>query len=399
MLKGLMKKAGVKLITPHAEYSFEDEQDDFISDIMAVIAKWERGQIMRRMQRGMEEFVRRGGMWGGGRRVYGYQFDGEKFVPVAEEWVVVKEIFRLARNWGVARIAEYLTEKGIPSPMGKGKWSATTVRMIIYNPVYAGRLAWRKRNKIRYRRNPVTDGMEHWVYSPIPVLNPVVSWEEWISVLKRLAKRSSGRPAKYTYYLRGILKCPVCGKGMCGKGKPKIRMKYYYCPREDYRRHIPARNVEYILPIIFERISKSPETIAKIKEAMVIQLPASPLEELEKRRQALEEARKRAVRLCIMGHITEEELEEELGEINRKIEMIEQEIAVAIQGRELRELYDFFEVLRGLEWDDLTEEQKREFAQFVIESVEINPQTREIQKVSLHPLFKYAENFVFNAEN
>jgi hypothetical protein len=276
--------------------------------------------------------------------------------------------------------------------MGKGEWHSNTIRTILFNPIYAGKAAWRKRNHKPYCSNPVSEGIDNWVFSPVPVLDPIVSWEEWVSILKKMADHPSGRPAHYTYYLTGILKCPVCGKGMFGKGRPKRNQKYYGCINRDCPL-IPARNVEYILPAIFQKISKSPETIMKVKEMMSTQLPAFPLEELEKRRQALEEARKRAVRLCIMGHITEEELEEELGEINRKIEIVEQEIAVAIQGRELRELYDFFEVLRGLEWDDLTEEQKREFARLVIESIEIDPQTKEIQKVNLHSLFKYAENF------
>ncbi|MCC7193624.1 MAG: recombinase family protein [Phycisphaeraceae bacterium] len=73
----------------------------------------------------------------------------------------VREIFRLyvEENRGFKAVADALNRAGIPSPRSaawsermKGKWSTTTVRAILVNPVYTGDMVWNRRTDARFHR-------------------------------------------------------------------------------------------------------------------------------------------------------------------------------------------------------------------------------------------------------
>jgi len=87
----------------------------------------------------------------------------------------VVEIFdRYLAGWGFKEIANHLNRPGGPAPPRHvdsqrntaGKWSKTTIRAILENPVYTGRLYW---NRLDFRAAKLGEGSvlrrseEEWV--------------------------------------------------------------------------------------------------------------------------------------------------------------------------------------------------------------------------------------------
>lgn len=76
------------------------------------------------------------------RRCYGYKHDEkEKLVIDEKEAEVVRLIFRMSKEGGsLSQIAQALQEQGIPSPRGKAVWSRESLRKILNNEKYLGKV-------------------------------------------------------------------------------------------------------------------------------------------------------------------------------------------------------------------------------------------------------------------
>lgn len=108
-------------------------------------SKAEREAILTRLQRGRSHAVQLG-YWPLGRAPYGYRLervqDGRRQRPRLaihdEEAETVRRIFRLHKEGlSLRRIAQALGD--VPSPRG-GTWSAQTLKQILDNPVYRGKV-------------------------------------------------------------------------------------------------------------------------------------------------------------------------------------------------------------------------------------------------------------------
>jgi DNA invertase Pin-like site-specific DNA recombinase len=65
IIKDAFRKGRVKLVTPSQEYDFENEDQEFISDLFSRISAYEKKKILRRMMRGKWEKTRQGKFVGG----------------------------------------------------------------------------------------------------------------------------------------------------------------------------------------------------------------------------------------------------------------------------------------------------------------------------------------------
>jgi len=83
-------------------------------------------------------------------------------IPSAPERVkVIEKIFKMysEEGRGYKSIAQALNNEGIPSPRSpkwsriySGKWTDTTLRAILVNPLYAGDMVWNRRTDARFHR-------------------------------------------------------------------------------------------------------------------------------------------------------------------------------------------------------------------------------------------------------
>ncbi len=195
--------------------------------ILSVFAQLERSQIRERMTLGMEARVKQGKYRGGNNDPIGYKYNPETDIlePIDYEAMQVQEIYKhYLDGWTIHKIWGYMQEH---YSQRYGKWTRdTTIRRILENPVYTG--------KVKYR-GKYYDGLHE----------ALIDEETFQRVQEKLAKdakllqKSGLSPFKRKYLLTGIMYCGKCGRRMCcaPHGSGKYKKHAYSCPnrRGGYR--------------------------------------------------------------------------------------------------------------------------------------------------------------------
>lgn len=166
--QGLVSEAfqysNTKIITPMRIYDPNNEADQEYFEFGLFMSRREYKTILRRMQSGRKASFQEGKYIG---NIPPYGYDRQKLqhekgwilVPNNHEAQIVELIFDLyvhgetqedgtIKSMGTLNIARRLNDLGIPTRKG-GKWTIPTLRNILQNPVYIGklRLGWRKTQK------------------------------------------------------------------------------------------------------------------------------------------------------------------------------------------------------------------------------------------------------------
>jgi site-specific DNA recombinase len=293
---------------------------------------------------------------------YGYCSDPDK--PRHPEGVqlevakaaIVEEIFNryLAPDGTLSSVAKWLTKSGIPSPTGLAWWSPQTIRRILTNPVYTGKVfANRQRaSPVQRRRSPLAPiGKGHSSRKAMPPqewqfvahVPAIVTQEQFDQVQakfernKQLAKRNN---KAHHYLLRALVSCGVCRR-TC-RGQTSRKYAYYKCAGKDHfirrsgsercpSRLIPMKQLDAVVWDDLCRLITEPEIIvAALKRA---QSGAWLPQELEARRQNLCRASNslsNQVERLTQAYLAEvmglEEYQRRRRDLERQIEAMQQQI-------------------------------------------------------------------------
>jgi DNA invertase Pin-like site-specific DNA recombinase len=200
--------------------------------------------------------------------------DQAKLVPSHPDRVkVIKRIFNIYvdQERGYRGIADTLNQENIPTPRGpewahiySGKWTDTTIRAILVNPLYSGDMVWNRRTDGRFHRisggravdrdrihgaRLVPNGKDDWIVvrDAHPALISRRLFEQARQRLENHPKsieqrrRLQGRTWKGCrgrFILSGLMTCSHCGSRYQGltriKGKKRndgtrVRTYYYAC--------------------------------------------------------------------------------------------------------------------------------------------------------------------------
>ena len=150
--------SGTRIITPMKIYDPQNEYDEEYMEFGLFMSRREDKMINRRIQRGRLQSAREG-KYIGNIPPYGYdrkklpKEKGWTLVPNEQQAPVVAEIFSLFCReeppvFTPASIARRLNSLAIPSVSGR-PWSASSVRTILKNPVYAGYIKFGSRPQIK----------------------------------------------------------------------------------------------------------------------------------------------------------------------------------------------------------------------------------------------------------
>lgn len=192
--------------------------------VLSSIAEMERGTIIDRVKMGMTQRAKQG-KWNGGV-VFGYDNINKELIVNEAEAAIVKEIFELAsRGYGYKKITGELNRKGYKTKRKKD-FSIGTVKGILENPVYIGKIRfnqhvdWSEKRRRGKNSNPdIMDGSH----------TAIISIEHWEDVQRKKQKRSF-RPTQSNkpFILLKLLRCPVCGYGMVS-GTSNGKYRFYQC--------------------------------------------------------------------------------------------------------------------------------------------------------------------------
>jgi len=180
-----------------------------VFQMLGLVSEWERDTIAERTRSGrLQRYTE--GCWGPGNPPYGYLYNREtkKLLINEAEARIVQRIFNeYASGRSMVRIANMLNDEQIP-PRGKnGKgWRNTSIRDVLFNPVYKGNQVVNiyQQHKGRPKEIP-----EHAI--TIKVL-PTVSEALWNIAQERRKNNKHLQPPRSGHWLlQGLITCGLCG--------------------------------------------------------------------------------------------------------------------------------------------------------------------------------------------
>jgi len=153
-----LKNLRINMRSMNEGYNAFEDQGEFILTLHSAMAQQESDNTSQRIKFSLAETARRGKHHG--TPPYGYDKQKGKLTPNPYQSAIVKRIFTmyLKDGWGFQKIANHLNETGIPSPRSGEKWYDTSIKCIISNPHYTGKLVQRSEsvnndNKLFLQKN------------------------------------------------------------------------------------------------------------------------------------------------------------------------------------------------------------------------------------------------------
>jgi site-specific DNA recombinase len=247
--KALLAQVGVKVISVTEQTEAETPQDKLLEGMLEVMSEFFNANLATEVRKGMAQNAKQG-FNNGGTPPYGYRTEhialgNQKTKAVwvlgpREEIDIVRWIFNqyAYENAGYKKISSMLNERGVPTQKG-GKWSASTIRAIIFNESYVGRKVWNKQD-YQTKGKKWRDRSE-WVITENA--HPSIITEELFNLCQDRAKqRNNGGGVTHNpfqtkpnspFWLRGMFYCDKCGSRMLGHSTSTTRkyggQRYYLC--------------------------------------------------------------------------------------------------------------------------------------------------------------------------
>ena len=262
-----LQRAGVEVVFAKEPDRSGTPEDELLRQFQGMIAEYERAQIAERCRRGKLHRAKAGAVSVLARAPYGYRYvkrseHADAFYEIDEaEAPIVREVFGryLEAGESIAKIARWLSARGVPTRTGKAGWNNATVYGMLRNPAYAGQAAYGKthaadgparairparlrgQRSMRNARERVAP--EQWTQIPVPAL---VSEEQFALVQQRLERngRLSPRNTRRPSLLQGILVCRQCGHAYyrCSTRSKNGKLREYYrCSGTDGHRRPQGR--------------------------------------------------------------------------------------------------------------------------------------------------------------
>ena len=235
-LKYANRNRGVLVITPTKVYDVAHNHDDEeYMEFELFMSRKEFNMIRRRMANGKLQAVVEGNYMGA-KRIFGYNIaTGRKtrfLVPHPEEAPILKMIFDWADNGvPVNAIATKLETMGVPTQTGV-EWAQETVRGILRNVHYIGRVKWFEHVKVKVREDgKLVTKIERNTDKYMEFEGKheaLISEEQFYRVQSRFKvdKSRSDRPLKNP--LAGLLVCGKCGKALRWKEYKTAEPRYLH---------------------------------------------------------------------------------------------------------------------------------------------------------------------------
>lgn len=301
---------------------------------------------------------------------YGYIINKQKeFEIVPTEAEVVRQIFDLYNNhgWGYKKIANYLTEQGIPTPRmseqlrkesegetttrkTKAAWAIVTVQGILDNDFYIGTLRQAKYTRAKINGKDVRrDEEEHIVIENHH--QPIIDYRTFATTRALREKRSTANyrgVKKYDNVYSGFLFCGDCGSPMFAMSRKDLSPAYT-CGTYHRRgraacssHHIRVDKLDELLKLYVKKVMENSRSMLtelnadlerETEDVMETEQSADHLAQvMEELREELKATKRQRIR-DIMKHPEQEELlaetyDELEADLQKKIEGLNHQITM-----------------------------------------------------------------------
>ena len=415
----LIQSYGINLICVEEGIDSSQASGKLLISVLSAVTEIERENILEQTMNGRREKARQGG-WNGGFAPYGYYLENNHLYIQDEEAEVIKIIYDMYgnSNIGYGGIAKYLNLQGIKKVVRQNgtleMWSGHTVKLILDNPVYCGKIAYGRRTKEKVKGSKNEYKM---VYAEDFILEngkheAIIDEELWNKVYEKRKKTGVKQPSKIgkdrSHLLTGILKCPKCG-GQMYTNKHAWTMKdgtykevyYYMCGRNklerghycDYKANLRKTDIEpYVIETI-KRIVTNDFFVKEIKEKIGIQIDVEKIDvEIVNYQKKLNEILQNKNRLeneidnlPIDAKHRERKLEDMTKRLDSLYDLmveIEDRIndaklrknAIEMKTISLENIYAIMQKFTEL-YDIISDEEKKEIVQYLIKEIQIYPKS------------------------
>ena len=207
--------------------------------IIGIFAEFERENLVSRLKLGFERKVKEGYTLATNTFSYGYiRRKGNRIQEVQQEEArIVREIFSmyLDENKSINKIAKALNERKIKAKMG-GEWTVTTVRGILSNSTYIGKVRYATKDEDKYFE---VDGQHE------RILSDEIFWLAQDRIKKRALTSRTKQPKEENYFC-GVLVCGSCGSKFTTHHRPagvdkqgeKLYNRSYKCGKKTFHRNV-----------------------------------------------------------------------------------------------------------------------------------------------------------------
>jgi len=310
--------------------------------IIGIFAEFERENLVTRLKLGFERKVKEGYTLANSTLSYGYiKPKGQKIQTIEpDEAKIVKEIFSmyLDENMSMNGIAQTLNVRGIPTKMNAPMWDMTTIKRLLTNPNYIGKVRYSTAEQDKYME---VDGNHE----------PIISQEMFYLTQEKINNSgriyNTKRPKEDNYFC-GVLHCGLCGKKFTTHNQApkidengvKIYKTSYWCMGKKAHNPNPCKcpeisheKMERAFIEYIEKIGNFTETedmkldndSAKNREKEQFQ----NIIDLENRINAIDNKKKQVTEQYLNDKIPFEEYRNLLDNLKRKNELFDNELSIA----------------------------------------------------------------------
>lgn len=231
-----------------------DTFSDSTSNEIAPILNWANERHNRETSKKIKRTFRNNindGLFMGSQPPYGYLRDpNDKHKLIVDESVreIIIDIFNKCKEgMSLNKIAEYLTQKGIPIPSihtnsNRGVktktfeyWDPNTVKDILTNEMYLGHMVQGKTTKLSLKSKKITYiPREDWI--KVENTHEAIIDEDTFNIVQLILKDNSHTQENSNYYLlKSMLVCKECGHTMSIQKNKNAKTPYTVC--NYYKKH------------------------------------------------------------------------------------------------------------------------------------------------------------------
>lgn len=207
----LRKQCGIDVISI-SENVGDDKMSVLIEALIEAMDEYYSINLSEEVKRGMTEKASRGEAVA--IPSYGYQIKDGKYLPDPDTAPIIKRIFAdYLSGKGMRTITTELNDSGYRTRRGN-RFENRTVKYILQNPVYIGKIRWTPTGKANHRKQNddtlIIDGTHE----------PIISMDVWNQVQAKLeaspkTKYMRQSDPKEPFMLQGLVRCSACGATLC----------------------------------------------------------------------------------------------------------------------------------------------------------------------------------------
>ncbi len=382
------KYSSTLIVTPTKTYDPNDQFDEEYFEFGLFMSRREYKTIRRRLQTGILESVKDGN-YVGSVAPYGYDKvwvdkknktlapnDQAQYVKLMFEWFVVDRL-------SCGQIAKRLTSMGVPTLSGKPEWSRATVKDILKNDTYTGKVRWNRRKcskeydgeKLAKTKRRLTSDQYLLANGKHEAIIDDDLFKKAQTLFTGVAPVNAGE--KIINPLAGLIFCKRCGRSVAYQGynkRPGTAARFIH--RESSFCKIKSMKADAVMDALVAALDQCVADFEiKISNREDVGSNASVLDSLEKELAASVARRDEIMEYFERKIYSLDEFLDRREKINARIDLIKKQLenekasAVPVVNYE-EKIITFRELIKTLKDPDIDAKVKNDFLKEIISKVE-----------------------------